>query len=242
VAESVQALFELLLLLLHLLDEVLLLLLQDLRLQFDGLHDSLWSTKESPLVVVLSTCELMVELAADVVGAHALIDLDLALLDLDTNLLNILCSGVYVFDALWWLLDDLVDLLELGRDLVVLLACSCSDELDLFLDNSLVFADVVAPDIFDTDLEDGYSDLHWDLLLELGLELSIPVDVGSKGLSVNWLIAFVQFLDIFVWLELELLFKLAKSLYILVQGLDGGSESSLQRGKGLPQPGVLVCQ
>ena len=90
VAEGVQALFELLLLLLHLLDEVLLLLLQDLCLLFDGLHDSLWSTKEPPLVVVLSTCELMVELAADVVGAHALVDLDLALLDLDTNLLNIL--------------------------------------------------------------------------------------------------------------------------------------------------------
>jgi hypothetical protein len=32
----------------------------------------------------------MVELAADVVGAHALVDLDLALLDLDTNLLDIL--------------------------------------------------------------------------------------------------------------------------------------------------------
>jgi hypothetical protein len=149
---------------------------------------------------------------------------------------------VHVFDALWWLLDDLVDLLELGGDLVVLLACSCGDELDLLLNNSLVFADVVAPDIFDMDLEDGYSDLLWDLLLELGLELSIPIDVGSKGLSVNWLVAFVQFLDVFVWLELELLFKLAESLYILVQGLDGGSESSLQRGKGLPQPGVLVCQ
>jgi len=234
VAKGVQALLELLLLLFHLLDEVLLLLLQDLCLQLDLLHDSLWSTEQFPLVIVLSTCELVVELAADVVGAHAVINLDLALLDLDADLLDVLCSCVNVLDALWWLLDLLVDLIELGGDLVVLLDRTLCDELDLLLHNLLVFAGVDDPDILDLDLEDGHSDLLRDLLLELGLELSVPVDVGSQGLSVHRFISFVQFLDVLVWIEFPLLLELTEGLNILVQGLDGGCEGSLQSVVSLP--------
>ena len=242
VAKGVQALLELLLLLFHLLDEVLLLLLQDLCLHLDRLHDSLWSTEESPLVVILSTCELVVELAADVVGAHALINLDLSLLDLDTDLLNVFAGVVHVLDALWWLLDYFVDLIELGGDLVVLLDRTLRDELDLLLHNGLVFAGVDDPDILDTDLEDGHSDLLRDLLLELCLELSVFVDVGSQLLSVHSIFSFVHFLDVLVWIEFPLLLELTEGLNILVQGLDGGCEGSPQSVVSLPQPAILVLQ
>jgi hypothetical protein len=58
---------------------------------------------------------------------------------------------VHVLDALWWLLDLLVDLIELSGDLVVLLECTLRDELDLPLDDLLVFACVQVSDVLDVD-------------------------------------------------------------------------------------------
>jgi hypothetical protein len=58
---------------------------------------------------------------------------------------------VHVLDALWWLLDLLVDLIELGGDLVVLLKCTLRDELDLPLDDLLVFTCVHVSDVLDVD-------------------------------------------------------------------------------------------
>lgn len=202
----------------------------------------MWSTKQLPLVVVFATCELVVELAADVVGAHALSNFLFPRFDVDADLLDVVCGVVHVFDALWWLLDHFVDLIELGGDHVVRLDCSLGNELDLLLNNGLIFSSVNEPDVLDTDLEDGHSDLLWDSLLELGLELSIPVDVGSQGLGVYRCVSFVHLLHVLVWLELELLLELAKGLHILVQGLDGDCKGSPQRGISLPQPAILVLQ
>lgn len=77
--------FEFFLLLLHLFEELFLLLFEDLALLLDGLHDSVWGTEENPFSIILIAREFMVEFISDVVDSHAEVDFLLQFLDDDTN-------------------------------------------------------------------------------------------------------------------------------------------------------------
>lgn len=125
----------------------------------------------------------MLEVVAYVVDAHALLDLGLELFNGDADFADVLLRISQILDVLWWSLDSLVDLIELGRDLVVLLSGSPGDEFDLFLDNLLILAGVHVSDVLDVDREDRDGHALWNSLLKVILQESMLLDVLRESLG-----------------------------------------------------------
>ena len=196
-----------------------------------------------PFVVVFTSRELVVEFIADVVDSHATINLDLELLNNDTDVTDIFLDLSELLDVLWVTQYFVLDLSELSGDIVVLLHGSVGNQFDFLLDDCLIFADISVSDILDVDFKDGNVDFLWNSLFEFLFELSVSEYIVSEPFSIDWLLTILNLVkaaDIFVWVEFLFGLELAEGLIILVEWLNSFGKSLSDGVIGIPQPSKLV--
>ena len=96
----------------------------------------------------------MLELGGNVISPHARLNLNLELLNDNTDLGDVLLGLSEVVDALWRLLDPFNDLIELCTKIIVLVKGFLCNQLDFLINDLLIFSAVIIPDIFAVDGED----------------------------------------------------------------------------------------
>jgi hypothetical protein len=225
------------------LDEVLSLLLKNGSLVLDGRNDTHWSTVKFPFVVVFSAREFIVELFADFVCAHALIDFFLELFDHDTNFTDVLLGLGELLNILGNLSDLSFNFSEFVGDFVIVLSCSLGDLFDFLFNDLVVLSDIHVSNILDIDSEDGDNDVFRNSFLKLLLKCSNSENIGLDGHSISRFFSFTltfKLFDVFVWIKFVFLLKLTESLDILIEWLNSSPQCLLNRLSSFPQPGVFI--
>lgn len=178
-----------------------------------------------PFVIVLSITELVVEFSGNVIHSHAVFDIDLKLLDDNTDFGNVLLSLGKIIDALWWLLDPFNDLIKLRSQIIIFLNSSLSNKFDLLVNNGLVLDQVDVTDVFTVNREDRNYNGVRNSLLKVLLQFTESEDVSSQRFWFRRLVSLIQRLDVLVNIEFVLFLELGKGLNVLVQRLHCFSES-----------------
>ena len=179
----------------------------------------------------------MVEFIADVIDSHATVNFGLELLNDDTDVTDELLDLCKFFDVLWCGHDFVLDLSELGGDVIVLLDGSVGDQFYFLLDDCFIFSDIALSNILDIDQENGNLDFLWNSLLEFFFKLLVSEDISSEPFSINWfltLLSLVEATDVLVWVEFLFYFELGESLIILKEGLNGFGKGLLDGVIGIP--------
>mmetsp|Transcript_20747 Transcript_20747/g.31992 ORF Transcript_20747/g.31992 Transcript_20747/m.31992 type:complete len:987 (-) Transcript_20747:91-3051(-) len=234
---------EVLLVVLHLLDELFLLLLEEALLLLNAVNSLLGCSVHSPhFIVLLFIIEAMVELIESMIDLHAVLDLILLLLELLGEGLHELLDSREFFDVLGNTLNLDVRFLELFKDLVASSLGDLRDELDLLEGNLLVLGSEHVTDNLRRNLEDGADDLLWDLLLDSLLFVLMEDNTSSQLVDLRPVLRVLILSHLLIRVELVLLLESVVGLDVVLEGVDDAGDHVTQLVVLVENPSVLIGQ
>lgn len=157
-------------------------------LNFDNFLDVFGSFKQLPLVCEFESCQFDIKLLQNAVHLHAVVDLALQLLNLNSNFTDELLGFSQLVNIGRSFVDFSSDFLKLRCDLVGLVFGLLVNQLDFLFDNLLELACVEVADVFTVDLEHAYVNRLRDQLLDQLFLLHVLINVCSQFCRASWVL------------------------------------------------------
>jgi hypothetical protein len=193
-----------------------------------------------PLLIHISTRELLVEVIKNRVDIHALSNFLLKFSYGDRNFRDVLLGLGKFLNVFGDSSDALIDLIKLCLEIIVQFFCLLSNQLNFLINNLSVLANIHVADVLAIDLENGYIYKLGNLSAETIFLLAVLVHVILKALSSNGSVTFVETFNKAVRVQLVFSFKLLECLNVLVERLNGSLEISSDSVVCVPEPDVLI--